>query len=192
MFRWLRLTVIWYFVLSALITSLASLCPAQGELYKIAIGISFFKRPFGVGFEGSVGTHNYSISIPQRPTDRIQGSGVSAGVWHDNFIAALFYPNTHAPPCQHDYVVGPFAFREIVFKSEGIVEYPHILTMEIPCWAAVLALSTYPMFAFLRGPFLRWHRRRHNRCAKCAYSLAGLIESRCPECGTPILSKPAP
>jgi hypothetical protein len=62
---------------------------------------------------------------------------------------------------------------------------PQDLTLTImgPCWGTALALTVYPVVAFLRGPMRRARRRLRGSCLQCGYSLTGLIEPRCPECG---------
>jgi len=56
-------------------------------------------------------------------------------------------------------------------------------SVEFPCWAPVLLFSTWPVVAFIRGPYRRATRRARGFCRKCGYSLTGLVEPRCPECG---------
>ncbi len=46
-----------------------------------------------------------------------------------------------------------------------------------------LMLAAYPTLTLVRGPLLRWRRRRKGLCLKCGYNLTGLPEPRCPECG---------
>ncbi len=57
-------------------------------------------------------------------------------------------------------------------------------TLFFPSWMLFVLLSAWPLIAFLRGPFRRAQRRFANRCFFCGYNLTGLIEPRCPECGT--------
>ena len=54
-----------------------------------------------------------------------------------------------------------------------------------PLWYLGVLLATYPAIVFLRRPILRERRRRLGLCMACGYSLRGLREPRCPECGTP-------
>ena len=56
--------------------------------------------------------------------------------------------------------------------------------VEFPCWATVLLFSGWPIIAFIRGPYRRAARRAKGLCLKCGYNLTGLVEPRCPECGT--------
>lgn len=59
-----------------------------------------------------------------------------------------------------------------------------------PVWLPVVVLLMYPAAAFVRGPFLRWRRRRRGLCVRCGYDLTGLTEPRCPECGGALLDIP--
>jgi hypothetical protein len=57
-----------------------------------------------------------------------------------------------------------------------------------PFWAVFAVLMAWPALAFVRGPVRRWRRRREGRCTQCGYSLKGLPEPRCPECGKPAVA----
>ncbi len=59
------------------------------------------------------------------------------------------------------------------------------LRLEFPCWAVFLLTSAWPVIAFIRGPWRRSGRRVRGLCLRCGYNLTGLVEPRCPECGTP-------
>jgi hypothetical protein len=52
-----------------------------------------------------------------------------------------------------------------------------------PIWGAFLLFAAYPIFAMFRGPMRRRRRQARNECVHCGYSLIGLVEPRCPECG---------
>ncbi len=54
----------------------------------------------------------------------------------------------------------------------------------IPFWMPVAVFGTPPMLAFVLGPFRRALRGKPGHCRKCGYCLTGLVEHRCPECGT--------
>ncbi len=56
--------------------------------------------------------------------------------------------------------------------------------IRLPLWLPVLLLGTWPLFEL----FLWWRQRRHKQlhpllCEQCGYSLAGINNSTCPECG---------
>jgi hypothetical protein len=52
-----------------------------------------------------------------------------------------------------------------------------------PLWCPLILLAAYPTIAFIRGPLRRRHRRKRNQCIHCGYTLTGLPDPRCPECG---------
>ena len=52
--------------------------------------------------------------------------------------------------------------------------------------AALVAFSIYPLIAFIRGPYRRYHRRKKGLCLKCGYDLTGNESGVCPECGTKV------
>lgn len=54
-------------------------------------------------------------------------------------------------------------------------------------FALMLAvLAAYPVFAFTRGPFRRWRRRRKGLCLNCGYDLTGNVTGVCSECGVEV------
>ncbi len=52
----------------------------------------------------------------------------------------------------------------------------------VPCWAAAILLSAYPLFASMRALRRRRLRRREGLCRKCGYNLTGNVSGICPEC----------
>jgi hypothetical protein len=54
---------------------------------------------------------------------------------------------------------------------------------EMPLWFLVLVFGTYPFAVLVIAPLRRHRRRKRNECIQCGYSLTGLTEPRCPECG---------
>jgi hypothetical protein len=61
-----------------------------------------------------------------------------------------------------------------------------ITYVRMPTWLPVSVLLLAPLRYVFRGPMLERHRHRRNRCTMCGYSLTGLPEPRCPECGSAI------
>lgn len=52
-----------------------------------------------------------------------------------------------------------------------------------PAWAPIVLFGGYPLWVLIAG-IMRWRvRRKRHRCQECGYSLIGLVEPRCPECG---------
>jgi hypothetical protein len=64
-----------------------------------------------------------------------------------------------------------------------VIEYMETYLV-FPVWVLPPIFLLYPAIAFVRGPLRRRLRRRRGLCVKCGYSLRGLTEPRCPECGT--------
>jgi hypothetical protein len=57
------------------------------------------------------------------------------------------------------------------------------LVVRVPLLPLSAAFLAYPAFVVIRGPARRWRRCKRGLCVKCGYSLTGLTEARCPECG---------
>jgi len=56
--------------------------------------------------------------------------------------------------------------------------------VRLPVWLPVVVLILFPIRSIVRGPWIQRRRQRRNQCRQCGYSLKGLPEPRCPECGT--------
>jgi len=54
----------------------------------------------------------------------------------------------------------------------------------LPLWMPFVLFAACPVIAFIRGPYRRATRRATGFCRRCGYNLTGLVEPRCPECGT--------
>ncbi len=89
-------------------------------------------------------------------------------------------------------VVSPFPSR--LFRAAGATMLPLIpgsgattgleRSLIIRLWALVIAFGLWPLWCFFRGPVRRARRRAAGCCPPCGYNLTGLIDPRCPECGT--------
>jgi len=55
--------------------------------------------------------------------------------------------------------------------------------IHVPAWAVLFVLALYPTIWLASKRFVRHRRRKRNECIRCGYSLTGLPEPRCPECG---------
>lgn len=62
-----------------------------------------------------------------------------------------------------------------------------ITYVRMPSWLPISLMLLAPLRYVFRGPVLERHRMRRNRCTMCGYSLKGLPEPRCPECGTAVV-----
>ncbi|GJM24132.1 MAG: hypothetical protein DHS20C16_05470 [Phycisphaerae bacterium] len=80
---------------------------------------------------------------------------------------------------------------EYAVPSGSVPAPPGILPnnghVTFPLWCPLLLFAANPIFAFIRGPLRRRARRKRNQCIQCGYSLIGLTEQRCPECGTAVI-----
>ncbi len=56
----------------------------------------------------------------------------------------------------------------------------------LPLWSIVLIGGAYPFAVLIIAPIRRHRRRKRNECVQCGYSLTGLTEPRCPECGSQV------
>ncbi|MCA9251119.1 MAG: hypothetical protein KDA54_08295 [Phycisphaerales bacterium] len=59
-------------------------------------------------------------------------------------------------------------------------------TIRFPVWAPIMMFLSYPIVVLAAVPIARRKRRNRlklNQCLHCGYSLTGLTEPRCPECG---------
>lgn len=57
----------------------------------------------------------------------------------------------------------------------------------VPSWLAIPLLAASPTWAalwFLKRKITQRYRRKRGLCLRCGYNLTGLLEPRCPECGT--------
>ncbi len=59
----------------------------------------------------------------------------------------------------------------------------NVTIVAIPLWFIVLTCGAYPFVVLVVAPIRRHRRRKRNECIRCGYSLTGLPEPRCPECG---------
>jgi len=59
----------------------------------------------------------------------------------------------------------------------------------LPVWPLAILLVIPPIRDSIRER-RRLARKKRNECLKCGYNLTGLVEPRCPECGTEVDSSP--
>lgn len=69
-----------------------------------------------------------------------------------------------------------------VERPELVKRVRHV-QVNAPWWFVAALFWAYPIVVFIRGPVRRFHRKRRNRCLKCAYDLTGNVSGVCPECG---------
>lgn len=84
--------------------------------------------------------------------------------------------------------VGPWAgFRyTVLVRNVGGGLTREIRILQIPLWLVTVLGLWYPVSLIMRGPCLRYVRRRRGRCLNCGYNLTGNESGVCPECGKPI------
>ncbi len=58
----------------------------------------------------------------------------------------------------------------------------------IPTWMPATILALMLGIVFLRGPWRRHQRVVRGDCLRCGYCLTGLVNPRCPECGTEMVA----
>ena len=56
----------------------------------------------------------------------------------------------------------------------------------LPIFPLFVLFSIFPLYAFIRGPYRRYCRRKKGLCLKCGYNLTGNVSGVCPECGEKI------
>ena len=61
----------------------------------------------------------------------------------------------------------------------------YLVAAWLPPFALLTLIGVVPLISGSVRTLRMGHRRRRGRCAACGYSLTGLSEQRCPECGTP-------
>ncbi len=94
---------------------------------------------------------------------------------------AAVYPTNPGPTDYRDLDFGPI--RYLCKGNDSSRGSYRSRKIEIALWLIWPLFGAWPVWAFVHGPFTRWHRRRHGRCLHCGYDLTGLTEPRCPECG---------
>jgi hypothetical protein len=117
-----------------------------------------------------------SLCIPEASTHRDIHVAMIRGVLYLVYSA----PTSVTPRSTFDLRLGPFSARQVTFGKTSA------LGAGVPFWAVAIALGAYPARAWIRERLRqRWIRRcqERNVCVVCEYSLEGLTERRCPECG---------
>jgi hypothetical protein len=136
-----------------------------------------------LGFWGTQWLVPSGVHVLYSGSDRLR---VSVGRNHDEITLVVGYV-TDGRQQEFDHRLGPFRVSRIniphgCFYSEQDVPMMAIWTSG-PVWPVAAAASVLPVL--LLRPAFRKRRRRHaHQCERCGYNLQGLIEPRCPECGT--------
>ena len=63
--------------------------------------------------------------------------------------------------------------------------------VRFPLWLPIGLLIVSPLRRIMRERLVTW-RVRSNRCPKCGYRLDGLLNARCPECGSLVANSAVP
>jgi len=79
--------------------------------------------------------------------------------------------------------IGPQPFAPLAFA--GPLWRVESSFLRLPVWPLVIPLMVPPIRDSIRER-RRLRRKKRNECLECGYNLTGLIEPRCPECGTPV------
>jgi len=80
-------------------------------------------------------------------------------------------------------IIGPQPFAPVAFA--GPLWRVESSFFRLPVWPLVIPLMIPPIRDSIRER-RRAGRKKRNECLECGYNLTGLIEPRCPECGTAI------
>lgn len=83
--------------------------------------------------------------------------------------------------------IGPQPFAP--FADQGPLWSFESSYVRLPVWALVIPLMIPPIRDSVRER-RRLRRKKRNECLECGYNLTGLVEPRCPECGTRIIPEP--
>ncbi len=73
-------------------------------------------------------------------------------------------------------------------RTTEVVSAQLVLPLSYP----VFLFWAWPLVAFFLGPWRQSGKRAKGFCIRCDYNLTGLVEPRCPECGTPLLPDQVP
>jgi len=104
------------------------------------------------------------------------------GVW-DEESDAWFRVLCAVPLCRKDGRIVSVAREDDVYPSHVFQR-----ALVVPRGLFFVVFATYPTAAFIRGPVLRWRRRRRGLCLKCGYDLTGNVSGVCPECGSELVT----
>ena len=194
MFRWLRLMVIWGLGVAATLTALIWLCPKFGSAVQHSRFFMFGHYGRAVVLDGAFEKYDLNTEFDDhafhaRPFSLYVSQEEDVDLY-DSFLLDISWRVRHGASENLGWSFYHFGFNIVDSPITSAICNRSVYVV-LPCWFVVLALAAYPSLAFSRGPLRRWHRRRHNRCEKCAYDLTGLTEPRCPECGTKIEKRTA-
>ena len=82
-----------------------------------------------------------------------------------------------------DYPTAYELSRELERYFSGQPGRTWITSAQAPLLPPLVALIAWPVVALVRGPLREHRRQKLHQCLHCGYSLHGLPEPRCPECG---------
>jgi len=118
-------------------------------------------------------------------TADVTSGSVVMPVWHELAVFEFGQDRVELP-----YVASPLPMTEfggpvgttVISTSSATAGLER--TVILPLWSLVTLFGPWPLWCFLRGPVRRARRRAAGCCPPCGYNLTGLIDPRCPECGT--------
>jgi len=120
------------------------------------------------------GLPDNTLWIPVTTAKKQVQAAMVRGTLHVVYSSPTTQPTGNMKTEKH---FGPFYVKQVTF---GMTEASGA---GVPFWSIAGVAMVYPSMALAMGPLRRRRRRKRNQCIRCGYSLQGLTERRCPECG---------
>lgn len=112
-----------------------------------------------------------------------------------NYRGPLTFVLYHEIPYPYDYncLLTPRSLPGLVLSHNQTIPFVELsppaprsaaLYLSVSDWWLLSIFGLPPISAFVAGPLRRALKDKPGHCRKCGYCLTGLVEHRCPECGT--------